>query len=479
MGHGRGARTGVRGASGGAGWPLAFLGAGLWRSGDGAAAEAAFDAALAAMDPADRDILEDVSRSITLEHERNFLSGDHKSRVAWSRFLMRTADPLFLTPLNERKLEHFTRVALAELLFGEPVNGLHGSRSAQGEILVRYGEPDVVRRVLPQHGSGRGRPLVTWGYTDERISFIFDHRVGRRAGYFVGNSARNADLLREVQPSTYDFRTEPMRHQIARFQGSRPELVEVDVHALLPAGPRDARLPGRAGFFLLPRALHEDLTRLESPVRIGGDEPAMVTFRVRMEPSSFTYTVEAMTDDESVRARTRSTLHAATFLDSLPALSDILLADRITPRSDVQIRERHDLVIAPSADLCFERDGSVWLYFEVYGLVPDPGGAGRYRVVLDVADSGGRSVLARATDWFAGILGRRREAAGQLTWERTVPSVTPRTPEWFEVRLDNVRNGVHRIMVTITDLVSGGTAGAQRSFAVGSLADCEILPGTP
>ncbi len=63
-------------------------------------------------------------------------------------------DPLFLTKYNERLLEHYSRVAYANLRFG--FNDIPGWKTDRGEVYVRYGEPLNKTRFRPQFG-GSGR----------------------------------------------------------------------------------------------------------------------------------------------------------------------------------------------------------------------------------------------------------------------------------------------------------------------------------
>ncbi|MFC2075986.1 GWxTD domain-containing protein [candidate division KSB1 bacterium] len=50
-------------------------------------------------------------------------------------------DPLYLTPVNERKLEHYRRIAYADLRFGDPLTGERGYETDRGRVYIRYGEP--------------------------------------------------------------------------------------------------------------------------------------------------------------------------------------------------------------------------------------------------------------------------------------------------------------------------------------------------
>ena len=69
------------------------------------------------------------------------------------------ADPTPTTLVNERLLEHLTRVVEADFYFSVPTVGQQGSTSERGEIWLRYGEPKMVFRVF-----GQEHPAWRWIY---------------------------------------------------------------------------------------------------------------------------------------------------------------------------------------------------------------------------------------------------------------------------------------------------------------------------
>jgi GWxTD domain-containing protein len=66
----------------------------------------------------------------------------------------KASDPLYLTDYNERLLEHYSRVAYANLHFSVPKMGIIGWKSDRGEIVLRYGEPLNLTRIRPQMDGG-------------------------------------------------------------------------------------------------------------------------------------------------------------------------------------------------------------------------------------------------------------------------------------------------------------------------------------
>ena len=66
--------------------------------------------------------------------------------VGFSSKFWTSKDPRYLTPYNERKLEHYSRLVYADLLYGAPKLNKRGWDTERGRIIVRYGAPksDIV-----------------------------------------------------------------------------------------------------------------------------------------------------------------------------------------------------------------------------------------------------------------------------------------------------------------------------------------------
>jgi GWxTD domain-containing protein len=77
-----------------------------------------------------------------------------RDEVAYAARYWTSKDPRYLTPYNERKLEHYARLTYADLLYSAPGVDLRGWNTQRGQIIVRYGPPvgDVV--IIPKSSSG-------------------------------------------------------------------------------------------------------------------------------------------------------------------------------------------------------------------------------------------------------------------------------------------------------------------------------------
>src|SRR5690606_20117682 len=103
-----------------------FLGLGLHERGRAAEAEAAFRQALALLPPQDRRRFDDVTLLLPRAQQGRFAELDSAGQAETARLFFTGKDPLFLTDVNERRLEHYARLAWAELKFSAPTSGLRG-----------------------------------------------------------------------------------------------------------------------------------------------------------------------------------------------------------------------------------------------------------------------------------------------------------------------------------------------------------------
>ena len=112
----------------------------------------------------------------------------------------RKRDPLYLTAFNERRMEHYGRVAYANLRYGRRLKGIPGWRTDRGKTHIKYGWALKKKATRLDMGGGadalkpsssevRGGDEM-WFYDGFSISFVnsdgpdgwrFDTRPGRKS----------------------------------------------------------------------------------------------------------------------------------------------------------------------------------------------------------------------------------------------------------------------------------------------------------
>lgn len=460
------------------GWPLAFLGAGLWRMGDEEGADSAFQAALLALPSKEARLLRDVRELLRKDAAERLAERRGEGRAEFEDVFWTTRDPLLLTPVNERQVEHFTRVALAELWFGDPQLGRRGAETDRGLVFIRYGEPRWIRQIRLESGDLQALGEVTggsaatrdaasgrwifWTYSRDAPSFIFQKTLGARRVTFPVSSATKEyeEAARERRPSSFEIPNfTPLEYQVARFMGDSVD-VDADVIVAVPEVAAVRReVPARAGFFGLPRAPGEEVVRMETPLDLALDQDHSVTFRVPVNRGTYPFAIEVVADDRSVLAASRASLEAEPFDDGL-TVSDILMARSVEPAVP-DPRTRRQFRIVPAADLTVRVGQPIGVYFEIYGLEEDPeSGRSRYTVELRIRRPDQEGLLGGIVRRLSEILGSSE--SGTVTWEGGSEEARRRVPEWFTLSLPELEPGDYRVEVVVRDVVGGGEAAAAR-----------------
>ena len=456
-----------------------FRGLGLHETGRDEAADSAFRRALALMEPRERAVFEDITLLLPRRLHERYAALDSAGREATARIFFTSTDPLFLTGSEERRLEHYARLAWAELKYGDPQRGLRGWETEPGQIWVRYGRPwkwyqCCYGGAVSVSGAwtGDNNRYVYWSYGLEGPVFVFRRQLTYRRALLVEPAKFLADDLAARSPELYRPRTvasvHGVPHQVVRFRGSQPEMTLVEIHAQPPldslGAPPGSRLD--AGIFLFGPE-YEPLWSRRHAVEVG-DLPVVLTYRAEVGPGRYRYAIEArVAGPDSVArpaARVREMLEAPGFAGGGVALSDLLLADALVPLAETP-SSRAELRIVPSRTLAFEQGAPVHLYFEVYGLQPDEEGYGSYRAELAVEDSTRRNLVQRLARG-ARELFRRGAGDQRVSWERTAPVRDGVVIDYLTIDLPALDAGEYVVRVRVREVGSGAEAEALRRFRI-------------
>ena len=401
-----------------------YLGLANLRLGNHAGAAKSFDEALERMTPEQRAAFDDLSLILPADEMSAYRADPdgYRARYWTSR------NPRFLTPYNERKLEHYARLTYADLLYESDDLGLPGWAVERGQILVRYGAPlkDVTivgdfeqalhafgfATMQQENERGFGRDIDmqsslnvfnVWDYGAFKFVFEDPFRNGEfqlyspPADLFADVSARftdNVDFVikaRETfreQPETYGYEAPGRQVQLpyltTAFRGDDGR-TDLYVHYGVPVTAPDdeAALQGltvRTGTFLVGE--DRDLL-VERRRTLYGLNPQQVvrfretalwvdTQRMPTAPGAHELSVEFETVSGQTMAVQRRAVDVPAFEAGRLSLSDLLLAYRVedVPEAGVPLGEiaRRGYAIQPAPWAVFSTEQPVYLYFEVYGL---------------------------------------------------------------------------------------------------------------
>ena len=361
--------------------------------------------------------------------------GDNSIDDRRTRF-WRSQDPLFLTGFNERKMEHYGRVAYANLRFTRPFKGIEGWQTDPGMAFIKFGRY-VARDVW----------FVRKAWNYEKFSIWFENGDGLDGWHFAGGSDagksarestediwvpvcrgmvkitrmrvnlsdhysgrdRKEALWRTPRPPARKvFQDTPQRYidpyrerkyrmprLVAAFHEGdsiRVEFAYAIPKARVQVSDPDGLLDLEDGVFLFDEQWDEVYKRktfvtMPWPVFDTGTETKsdslrrnhVVSFRtLRVPPRPHRIVVEVR-DRASGSIGTFRELRAFDTGDSLLALSDLLLASGIEPKTSFP-QGRDDLLVTPNPLHTYGRSEPVFIYLEIYNLKKDGFGRTKYRI---------------------------------------------------------------------------------------------------
>ena len=392
-------------------WCAALEGAGLHAAGEFAAAERAFDRALASMPAAIRERWADLTPILDGNARRAWGRLGPGGREAFARRAWWAADPLWSVPGNERRTEHLSRHVWDRLQEGAASAYDVPWGDDLSELLVRYGWPVGWERTRADRGrlGGAGRPgIVAHDPPGARrfvptLAAIADPAVAIAAEWPLADPAP-----RSTYAPVYASRFVSLEPQIATFRRD-PETIVVAGWAL----PADALAPAASAEGALLVSAGPDV-----PFRVAraGGTAAGGALQVRVPWGRAVVGVEVMAD--GIAGRWRSGLELPASRPGPPAVSDLLLLDHdgTLPASlgEAVPRARATPTVLPG-----ERLGVFW---EAYPGLEEAVGPVTIALALHSLETGLGARLARAL--------RLADAppGAELRWRESLPpaAVAPR-----------------------------------------------------
>ena len=463
---------------------LGWLARGLatHRLGDDREATVAFDSALAYVSDADRVRYTRLSKILRPSPPKGSTDSDsakydrsspaHRESVERVYWLL--ADPLALTAVNEHRLEFLSRITFAELRWTSDDFALRGMDTDRGDIHIRYGPPSLIAGFAPVNGAS----TVLWLY-DDGLSFVFRQPPTWGTASIAGEFAEKARQLRAATPVRWGNvpitrSLDSLRVQLARFRGAGDSTDAVLV-ARVPVARLVSGLDLRQGtvdvafLFYAPDAaiVRKDSSRLVVDVEAPDAREPLRSWRMTVGRDAQLYRVEALQPDGGRAARALGTV--VPLGRTALSTSDLLVADRVLPRSESAGERWTDFNVVPNVGR-FASGAPVGLLWETYGLTADKDGGARYRIsiTLDkVQRTGPVGIALRVMGGVKEVTGRTAKGRGRVTlsFDRQV-AARPVVTDYLTLDLGSAPSGRYRMELEVTDLVSRQTTTTRREITV-------------
>jgi hypothetical protein len=340
-------------------WCEALLGLSLHVTGNFAAADSAFATALDDMTPSTRCDWTNLTPLLDDDIRRTYRKLQCAQRDSINARIWWVADPLYMTPGNERRTEHFSRVTHT-VLQKDAVNTYGLSWGGDlAELVLRYGWAEKWTQQPPTNLSVGEQPSIT------------GHE--REPGFHFFLTKRPPDSLDPITDSLFDIHQFPPREryapaytrafvkldvQVARFhRGDSTRVVAAyDVTA--------DTIFGRRKFVAALIAMGDEAT---TPVRSDvAESPAKNVLSATTPWKSQLISLELLASDSAGAARWRSGFSEIPLDSARISVSDLLFVDG-GPSLPIDL---DDAMARAHGGTRFRRDTRIGLFWELYGKVP-------------------------------------------------------------------------------------------------------------
>lgn len=351
----------------------------------------------------------------------------------------RVKDPLYLTDYNERLLEHYSRVAYANLRFGINRADLSGWKSDRGEVYLRYGEPINRIRFRPQINAG-GRTEVklktdVWYYNDMVFGFTDTFFNGnyqfsqpspgnRYQSQYAYDSYSYFNYVKKIRNETYNPKFEGPKfetpYSIARFK-DKEDKYRTDIYINYGLNAADSLLSGsnfvykhKTGLFVLDQAFNKISEKIDTfsvfpknrELKINDTTQYIVnTVNTRAKQDSLNIGFEINRFADKGISAYHFTLDVKKFERTSLDISDVILASDISEETGNNYPLKRDQVsILPNPSGIFTEDNKMFIYYEAYN-VKLLNGVGGFTQTLTLKRTDDRSGLNKAVNSVLNIFG--------------------------------------------------------------------------
>lgn len=378
------------------------------------------------------------------------------------------------TSVNERRVEHYARVWLANLLYSDRRYGVAGWTTDMGETLIRLGMPDDRYRAKIQSGPTNGVPAWYWYYTSTEfpctLAFV-DHMLSGNFrfpfSYSDNTGSSRANASKEI--AYLNYRQIPQESTVGRermpvdlFAGvykfaSADAQTEIQIVTLAPVAdlPKTDGVESRIvihelnGKEVVRSQERGNLTALQGT----GARDSLVgsCTRLNLDPGIYRISVALDQPEANRFGVVTDSVMVPDFRTNKPALSDIVLGYAKSRDGGGPAIVRGDSVrVVPSIDQIFSTQQSLRLYYEIYNLPTDIRSLTRFDVTytfqfIKGSETGFKSLLGKM---FPG----RKESVSYTYREGGKSQTTVRD---VELNVSELRPGGYRLTIRIDDLVLG------------------------
>ncbi len=402
-----------------------------------------------------------------------------EEKTDFDKTFWKQKDPLYLTEYNERTLEHYARVAYANLMFEVESKKIPGWKTDRGKIYIRYGPPREIVRMRAEKGElleQRDMDLTEVWYYDgftfafEDLYLTGDFRLGARTRFPEVQFPEIAEKVYIEKPEIYipQFQGKKFNfgYYTASFRGENGKssfevyyaIPVKDLEPVVEKNYKTTTLTGGIFFFddkwnevnkMITKEklyFHPKLDTTKSFYIIGKNQ-------LEITPGSYNFAIEFQENNSKNTGTYRQELK----IDSYPLgelkISDIVLASIIDTVSDSSKFSKNGIKIIPNPARLFHKNQLMHVYFEVYNLTVNPEHKSNFMVEYKISAESEeqKPIITKIISNIGQLIGID-EGKQDITASYQYEGVAPNEKINLAIDMSATKFGIYNLSITTTDL---------------------------
>jgi len=472
-----------------------FFGLGLHEMNKNEEAFKEFRLAKILMDEDEKMVFESLDYILPNDMKKEYQTLSGIEQEGFVNKYWRSKDPLYLTDFSERMLEHYSRVAYAELKFGVPKMDIEGWESDRGRIYIRYGKPDNKIKIRPELDFGGPKTgynfTVIWYYP--KYTFVFsdpystgEFRLSSRGGgsRFPNISFQQVEEdLHKIYPENYDHNYGgelfAFNYYTASFKGENGN-THLEIYYGIPQkyiqyNPDRGRFSAKIkeGFFIFD----EDWNDLRREISV--DEFRTDTFpdtsnifhivkqnNLEIKPGKYRLAIEIQDESSKNTGISREMISVESFETDSLKLSDIVFAEKIdTVTTNPEFSSR-GFEITPNPVRHYKTEQPLYVYYEIYNLRLTAPGITNYTVEYKIEKyKSKRSAVVRLFSGIGRLFGVGAEKE-EISTSYKYSGMNPTEKQHLTINMNDAEAGLYQLSLSVSDINSGQMVTKNRTMLI-------------
>ena len=440
-------------------------------------ADKEFSTAFLLMSDEERKPYESVAPLLSPDERELYLSSSMDKKKDWNRRFWIENDPTPSTEINERRLEHFSRVLIADWGISDERLRTTGSDTDRGGAVIRFGLPD---KKLYDLGSGTSGGWIVWEYSLPKGSFRLYYNDEFLNGdyhfpitdYYGEQSLRTLNTVPQLYEYPVKYVSFPISVEMAELRGTE-EKTRLEFSVAMPDSLKRAKNDSWNLFITFFDAEWNRFSRdriLFRPDSLSAIDKLnsrflVLNFGIEMLPRELACTcvIELVIDKTKCKGTRKYPLLIRDLFGRSLKMSSIMLT---MPGE----HESCSGVLDPIPS--YREKSTLCVTYEVYNLRLDENNQSRYRLTYAIrnpakSDEQSSASLQKTLSYmWSSVKGRKSDDKPYIesSIEQKAPAST--VSDNLQIDIGALETGTYLLALQVEDLVTGMAVDESRLFTV-------------